>query len=138
MPMPSSPPTVDEYLKALPPDFRKVMEQARKAIREAAPAAEEVISYQIPTYKYLGPLVHIAAYKNHCSFFGVSKSILGIYKEDLSRFHISGTTIHFAPDNPLSASLVKKIVKTRIKENEERKAMKDAKKSPSKKAKIKK
>lgn len=110
--------TVDEYLDAIPDDVRKMLRKVREAIKEAAPKAEEVISYQIPTYKYLGPVVHFAAFKNHCSFFGVSKSLLQNFEKELRPFKVSGTTIHFSVDNPLPAALVKKFVKERIKQNE--------------------
>jgi uncharacterized protein YdhG (YjbR/CyaY superfamily) len=110
--------TVDEYLDALPDDVRKMLRKVRETIKEAAPKAEEVISYQIPTYKYLGAVVHFAAFKNHCSFFGVSKSLLQKFEKELRLFKVSGTTIHFSVDNPLPAALVKKFVKERIKQNE--------------------
>lgn len=110
--------TVDEYLNTLPGDVRETLQKVREAVKEAAPKAEEVISYQIPTYKYLGALVHFAAFKNHCSFFGVSKSLLQKFEKELKPFKISGTTIHFSVDEPLPAALVKKLVKERIKQNE--------------------
>lgn len=59
--------TVDEYLHELPEAQRDMLEKLREAIKTAAPEAEEVISYRIPTYKYHGPLVHFAAFKNHFS-----------------------------------------------------------------------
>ena len=79
-----------------------------------------MISYQIPTYKHEGPLVHFAAFENHCSFVVVTKSIISAFKKELEPFKTSGTTIHFSPEKPLPASLVRKIVKARLKENEER------------------
>lgn len=113
---------VDEYLHALPEAVRTTLEKIRQAIKAAAPDAEEVISYRIPTYKFHGPLVHFMAGKNHCSFITVSKSITEIFKEELRPYKISGTTIHFTPEKPLPAALVQKIVRVRIKENEEKKA----------------
>jgi uncharacterized protein YdhG (YjbR/CyaY superfamily) len=109
---------VDAYLARVPQDVKPVLEDLRKAIKSAAPKAEEVISYQIPTYKYHGPLVHFMAGKNHCSFVAVSESVLETFKSDLEGYKISGTTIHFSAANPLPARLVKKIVKARVKENE--------------------
>ena len=82
--------------------------------------AEEVISYQIPTFKYHGPLVFFAAFRNHCSFYVVSKSIMETFSSELRLWDTSGTTIHFSAKNPLPVSLVKKIVKARIEENEAR------------------
>jgi len=111
---------VDEYLAAAPEDVRSVLEKLRKTIRSAAPKAEEVISYQIPMFKYHGPLVFFAAFRNHCSFYVVSKPIMDVFTSELKPWDTSGTTIHFSAKNPLPASLVKKIVKARIEENEAR------------------
>jgi uncharacterized protein YdhG (YjbR/CyaY superfamily) len=111
---------IDEYLTMAPDQYRDVLTKLRKAIKSAAPKAEESISYQIPTFKYNGPLVFFAAYKDHCSFFVVSKSILEKFKNELKPYKSSGTTIHFNAENPIPTDLVKKIVKERIKENESR------------------
>jgi uncharacterized protein YdhG (YjbR/CyaY superfamily) len=109
---------VDEYLAAAPEEVRPVLEKLRRTIRAAAPKAEEVISYQIPMFKYHGPLVFFAAFRNHCSFYVVSKPIMETFSSELKPWDTSGTTIHFSAKNPLPASLVKKIVKARIEENE--------------------
>lgn len=109
---------VDEYLSLLPEDIRPVLEKLRQTIKSAAPQAEEVISYQIPTYKYHGPVVHFMARKNHCSLVVISKTILEKFSIELQPFNISGRTIHFTPAKPIPEKLVKKIVKARIKENE--------------------
>jgi uncharacterized protein YdhG (YjbR/CyaY superfamily) len=82
--------------------------------------AEETISYGIPAFKYHGPLVFFAAFKNHCSFFGVSKLLIEKFSGELEPYDVSGTTIHFSAQNPLPATLVKKIVKARIEQNEAR------------------
>lgn len=110
--------TVDEYLESLPGDMKDMLEKLRQTIRKAAPKAEEVISYQIPTYKYLGPLVHFAAFTAHCSLVVINKSILKTFEKELQSYKTTGTTIHFTPAKPLPASLVQKIVKIRIKNNE--------------------
>lgn len=109
---------IDAYLAALPQEARVALEKLRKAIRAAAPKAEEVISYQIPTFKYHGPLVFFAAFRNHYSFYVVNKSILETFAAELKPFKTSGTTIHFSTDHPLPATLVKKIVRARMEENE--------------------
>jgi uncharacterized protein YdhG (YjbR/CyaY superfamily) len=111
---------LDEYLAAAPEEVRPVLEKLRRTIRAAAPKAEEVISYQIPMFKYHGPLVFFAAFRNHCSFYVVSKPIMETFSSELKPWDTSGTTIHFSAKNPLPASLVKKIVKARIEENEAR------------------
>jgi uncharacterized protein YdhG (YjbR/CyaY superfamily) len=111
---------VDAYLAALPKEVRTTLEKLRKAIKAAAPMAEETISYGMPAFKYHGPLVFFAAFKNHCSFFAVGKSLIEKLSRELEPYDVSGTTIHFSAQNPLPAALVKKIVKARIAQNESR------------------
>lgn len=109
---------VDAYLASAPKELRAALDDLRAAIKAAAPKAEEVISYRIPTYKYHGPLVHFVARESYCSFIAVSKTVLEKFKDDLEDFDTSGTTIHFTAEKPLPAALVKKIVKARVAENE--------------------
>jgi uncharacterized protein YdhG (YjbR/CyaY superfamily) len=106
--------TVDEYIDSQPKQFIEVLHRLRKDILSAAPKAEEVISYRIPTYKLDGPLVHFAAFKNHCSFIVVNRDIPMELKKELAGFKISGTTIHFTAENPIPSPLVKKIMKLRL------------------------
>lgn len=110
--------TVDEYLAGIPKETRVALEHLRTAIKAAAPGADEVISYQIPTYRYHGPLVHFVARSTFCSFIVVSKQVLETFGSELKSFDISGTTIHFTAEKPLPDTLVKKIVQRRMAENE--------------------
>ncbi|RDE15693.1 MAG: hypothetical protein C4K48_03595 [Candidatus Thorarchaeota archaeon] len=110
--------TVDDYLEPLPQAVRAVLEELRNVIKAAAPKADEVISYRIPTYKYHGPLVHFAAFTNHCSLIVVSEPTLRSFSNELKPYRTSGTTIQFSTERPLPAELVTRIVKARIKENE--------------------
>jgi uncharacterized protein YdhG (YjbR/CyaY superfamily) len=110
---------VDEYLHDLPAPMHAVLQKVREAIKAAAPKAEEVISYRIPTYKYLGPLVHFAAFKDHCSLVVVDSLLMDTFEKELQPFKTSGTTIHFTPAKPLPSTLIRKIVRARIKQNEE-------------------
>jgi uncharacterized protein YdhG (YjbR/CyaY superfamily) len=112
--------TVDEYIAAAPLKEHPVLLNLRQIIKATAPEAEETISYRIPTYKYHGPLVHFASFKDHNSFIVVKKSILENFQKELVDFHTSGTTIHFTSENPLPEELVKNIVKERMKQNEKK------------------
>lgn len=109
--------SVREYLAALPQPMRRVLAAMRTAICEAAPGAEENISYGIPTYKLNGPLIHWAAFKNHASLIGVEKGLLKHFAAELKPFKTAGSTIRFTAENPLPAALVKKIVKYRVAQN---------------------
>ena len=123
----SAPPqTVDDYLAALPEEARATLEKLRKTIKAAAPKATEVISYQIPMYKHQGMLVGFAAFKEHCSLFPGAKAI-ATHKDELKAYGTSKGTIRFPIGKPVPAALVKKLVKTRIAENEKRAAEKEKK-----------
>jgi uncharacterized protein YdhG (YjbR/CyaY superfamily) len=116
----SAPPKdVDEYLAGVPKEARATLEKLRKAIRAAAPKASEVISYQMPMYKQNGMLVGFAAFKDHCSLFP-GPAVIKAHQEELKGYKTSKGTIRFPSDKPLPAALVKKLVKTRIRENEAR------------------
>ena len=110
--------TSDEYLAALSEDKRSALEKLRKAIRAAAPKAEECISYQLPAFRLNGRfLVAYGAAKNHCAFY--PGGIVGTLKEELKDYDTSKGAIRFPPNKPLPSSLVKKIVKLRIAQNAE-------------------
>jgi uncharacterized protein YdhG (YjbR/CyaY superfamily) len=84
------------------------------------PEATESISYGIPTFKYKGMLASYAAFADHCSLFpGAGPTIE--FKDELKNFQTSKGTIRFAPNEPLPAALLKKLLKSRIKENESKK-----------------
>ena len=121
------PATVDEYMADFPTDVKKRMQQLRKTIKAAAPKAEEVISYQMPGYKYLGMLVYFAAYKNHIGFYPAPSGIEA-FKKELSVYEGAKGSIKFPIDQPLPLALVTRIVKFRVKENLDKAAVKKAKK----------
>ncbi len=112
--------TVDEYLAGVPGPERAALEHLRAVIRAAAPGAEETIGYQMPAYKYHGPLVFFAAFPHHLSLYGVSRPLLEAFGDDLAGFEVSGTTIHFTADHPLPDELVTRLVRARMQQNEAR------------------
>ena len=114
----AAPTSVEDYLAALPEAPRAALEKLRKTIKAAAPEATETISYQMPTFKLHGRfLVSFAAFKDHCSLFPASAKVLEAHGEELKPYFSGKGTIRFTVDEPLSAALVKAIVRTRIEEN---------------------
>ena len=109
--------SVDDYLKRLPRSARAALERLRKTIKAAAPEATEVISYGIPMFKHHGMLVGYAAFKNHCSLF-MSTYVTRALKKELATYDTSKGTIRFTADKPLPTTLVRKLVKARIAQNE--------------------
>lgn len=119
--------TVNEYISAFPENTRELLEELRKTIKQTAPKAEEVISYNMPGYKQNGMLVWFAAYKKHIGFYP-SSSPIRVFKDELAGYKTSKGAIQFPIEKGIPAALVKKIVKFRIKENLEKEKEKQKKK----------
>ena len=114
--------SVDEYLANVPEPARTTLHKIRAAIRSVAPPeATEGISYGMPAFKYKGPLVAFAAFKNHCSLFPMSAALVKEFADELDGYETAKGTIRFPMDKPLPAALLKKIVKARIAQNEAKK-----------------
>ena len=116
------PKNVDEYLAGVPEPARTTLNKIRAIIRSVVPPeATEYISYGMPAFQYKGPLFAYAAFKDHCSLFpGAGPTIE--FTDELKNFPTSKGTIRFAPDKPLPATLLKKLIKSRIRENERKKS----------------
>jgi len=113
---------VDEYLAAVAEPARTTLNRIRTMIRSVVPPeATEAITYGIPTFKVQGSLLAFAAFTNHCSLFPMSLSVIDAFKNELKPFLASKGTVRFPLDKPLSAALVKKLVKARVAQNELRK-----------------
>jgi len=98
----------------------------RATIKKAAPKAEEVISYGMPAYKQNGMLVYFAAYAKHIGFYPSSSGI-SAFKKEISVFKWSKGAVQFPLDKALPSSLITKIVKFRVKFNQEKEMLKKKK-----------
>ena len=114
---------IDAYIAAQPENLRPLLVQMRQTIRKAAPKAEEVISYQMPAFKYYGMLVYFAAWKTHIGFYPAGR--LEAFEKELSGYERAKGTIRFPIDSPLPFGLISKIVKFRVKQNEVKKKSKE-------------
>jgi uncharacterized protein YdhG (YjbR/CyaY superfamily) len=114
---PSSAGSVDAYLASLPAEARAGLQKLRKAIRTAAPDAEEGFSYGLPAFRLDGrPLVCYAASRSHSSFYPMSPTVMRAHAADLESYETSKGTIRFPPTNPPSSALLTRLVKARIAE----------------------
>jgi uncharacterized protein YdhG (YjbR/CyaY superfamily) len=113
-----TPPTknVDAFIKASPKQTRAKLKQFRQIVRTTVPGAEEKISYKMPVYKYKGMgFIGFAGFKNHIGFYGMTGMFFEQYKKELKDYKVSKGTVQFPLDKPLPVSLIKKLLKARIK-----------------------
>jgi uncharacterized protein YdhG (YjbR/CyaY superfamily) len=115
--MARKPTTIDAYLATVTGERRAALEALRKTIRKALPKAEECISYGIPAFR-LGDAVVAGFSKtaNGCSYFPFSGSTLKTLASELAGYGGTKSSLHFNPERPLPASLVRKLLKARIAE----------------------
>jgi uncharacterized protein YdhG (YjbR/CyaY superfamily) len=114
---------VDDYIAGFPKTTQLLLKQVRAAIKKAAPKAEEVISYNMPAFKYFGVLVYFAGYERHIGFYPTASGIAN-FKQEISRLKSAKGSVQFPIDKPMPLSLIAKIVKFKVKENETKSALK--------------
>ena len=108
------PQNVDAYIAAAPKEVQTKLNELRAAIREAAPTAEERISYRMPYYGYKGRLAYFAVFKRHIGLY-VPTPVIEEHKEELKDYETTRATVRLPIDKPLPVALVKKLVKARMK-----------------------
>ena len=135
--MAKAPKTIDEYLSRLTADKRRTLQAIREAVAAAAPGGEECISYQVPAFRFNGRVTAwFAAATNYCSFFPGAHPIVA-HAAALARYETAKGTVRFPVDRPLPATLVKKLVRTRIAELAAKAPAKSKPAKPAKPAKAK-
>ena len=104
--------TVDAYIAKQPGEVQLVLQRVRRIIRKVLPAAEETISYQIPTYKVGGQyVVYFAGWKQHWSLYPVTESVRAALGPELESYELRKGTIRFPLADPVPAKLVERIVR---------------------------
>jgi len=114
--MATSPSTIEDYIAAFSPEVQAILEKIRAVIGNAAPDAEETISYRIPAFKQNGILVYFAAFKKHIGFYPPVKGDTNLMK-DLARYAGEKGNLQFPLDEPIPYALIKRIVTLRVKQN---------------------
>ena len=111
-----TPQSIDEYIAAFSPEVQAILERIRLAIAKAAPAAQETISYRIPTFTLRGALVYFAAFKKHIGFYPPVRGDAGLEKA-VAPYAGEKGNLRFPLDQPIPYGLIERIVRLRVKQN---------------------
>ncbi len=117
--MHKAPKTVEAYIAAAPKDMQPKLRQMRELILSAAPKVEEKISYSMPYYGYKGRLAYFAFAKEHIGLY-IPPPIIAMHKDQLKKYHTAMATVRFPIDEKLPVTIIKKLVKARVKLNEKK------------------
>lgn len=110
--------TIDDYILQFSASVQTTLQQLRSVIKEAAPDADEKISWQMPTFVLHGNLVHFAAYKKHVGFYPGASGIEA-FKNQLTEYKTSKGAVQFPIGKPIPYALISEIVRFRVSENTE-------------------
>jgi uncharacterized protein YdhG (YjbR/CyaY superfamily) len=109
--------SVGDYIAAQPEAARRTLRLVRSAIRKAMPAAEETISYKIPTYNMHGrAALYFAGWKEHYSLYPASEALVAAFQDELAPYKINKGTIRFPLSEAVPVELIGQIAKFRAKE----------------------
>ncbi len=112
----ATPKNIDEYIALFSPDVQEILEKIRLTIKQAAPEAQETISYKIPAFALKGILVYFAAFKKHIGFYPPVRGDAKLEKS-ISRYAGPKGNLQFPLDQPIPYGLIERIVKLRVKQN---------------------
>jgi uncharacterized protein YdhG (YjbR/CyaY superfamily) len=109
--------SVDDYIASQPEAAQRVLTRVRSIIRKAVPGGDEVISYQIPAYRWNGRiLMFFAGWKEHFSLYPLNARIAKALKKDLARYETSKGTIKIPLSDPVPAKLIEGFATMRAEE----------------------
>jgi uncharacterized protein YdhG (YjbR/CyaY superfamily) len=114
----ATPQTIEEYIAMQPEKFKPMLHELYNVIKSLAPQATESISYQVPSSKYYYMLVGFGVTKDFCSLYTMSSDLTKRLKDELKDIKVTGSTLHFVPQEPLPVNVIEKVVMTRMQENE--------------------
>jgi uncharacterized protein YdhG (YjbR/CyaY superfamily) len=122
--------TPDEYIKSFPKEVQTILKTVRTAIQKVVPEAEEVISYNVPAFKYHGWVFYYSAYTNHFSLSCPPPfAAFGKFKKELSRYKQSKSAVQFPLDEPVPVKLISALAKFNAEFNEKSNTLKPKKKA---------
>jgi uncharacterized protein YdhG (YjbR/CyaY superfamily) len=109
--------SVKEYIAAQPPAVQRALKQVRSVIRKAMPAAEEVISYQIPAYRlHSSVVIYFAGWREHYSLYPLNRPLVAAFKTELESYKMSKGTIRFPLAEPVPVKLIERLAKFRARQ----------------------
>ena len=111
-----TPKDIDQYIASCSPAVRSILERIRLTIKNAAPDAQETISYKIPAFTLDGILVYFAAFKKHIGFYPPVRGDAKLEKA-ISTFAGEKGNLQFPLHQPIPYDLIERIVKLRVKQN---------------------
>jgi uncharacterized protein YdhG (YjbR/CyaY superfamily) len=114
----TKPKNVDAYIDSAPKEVQNKLREIRTSIKETAPDARESISYGMPYYDYKGRLAWFGLQKTHVGLY-LRPPVIANHKRELQGYVTTKSAIHLPLDRKIPVGLIKKLVRARMKINED-------------------
>ena len=112
---------IDAYIAASPLAVQPILKRIREIVRQAAPEAEELISYRMPAFRGHGIIVYFAAFKDHIGLFPPVDGDAAL-NEALAPYRGPKGNLRFPLKEPIPYGLIERIVKLRARQDQARAA----------------
>lgn len=110
--------SVSAYIAAAPKAAQPMLRELRRIVRANAPQAIESISYKIPYYSQHGRLIYFAAFSKHVGVYVMGKS-KEQFADEMKPYRKTKATLQFPFGTKIPARLIAKLVRARVRENEQ-------------------
>jgi uncharacterized protein YdhG (YjbR/CyaY superfamily) len=116
---------VDGYIRAAPLNAQAALRSVRAAVREAAPDAEESLSYGMPFYSYKG---EVGVERRLC-YFGLKSASITLYfrpkdlephAETIVEYQSAKSALRFSLARPIPTALIRKLVRDAVRRHRSR------------------
>jgi len=105
--------SIDGYIDGFSPQVQEKLRAMRSAIREAAPEAQERISWAMPTFWQKRNIAHFAAHARHIGFYPGPEAIEA-FAERLKPYKTSKGAVQFPMDGAIPLDLVRDMVRYNV------------------------
>jgi uncharacterized protein YdhG (YjbR/CyaY superfamily) len=107
------PATIDEYIRAAPPEGQPHLRRVHAILKSVAPEAEETIKWGTPFFVEPRFLFAFSAHKAHLSF-APTEAGLEAFRQELAKHKTTKNYLQVPYDEPLPEDLIRKIAEHRV------------------------
>ncbi len=106
--------TIDEYINQFEEEKKEYLIKVRQLIAGLVPpSADETISYQMPTFRYKGNIIHFAMNKNHLGLYP-GPAAIAHFATELKNFKTTKGAIQIPLNQPIPIPIITDIVNFNI------------------------
>jgi uncharacterized protein YdhG (YjbR/CyaY superfamily) len=100
--------SVDEYIASFPEEVQAILRQVCDVARRVMPGAEEIISYDMPTFVLGKKRIYFAAWKKHLAIYAVP-GFDGEPEACIASYRSAKDTVQFPYKQPIPYDLIERI-----------------------------